>query len=121
MDYRVTFPCGSERAIGLLEQDLTRRGLTVLRSFEISGSKDGACTCGSHGGEPCTCLFAVLLVFGAPGEPAVVTARSYNGEVTLELAVNPNAAVDGRLAESTLEALHTSARTARNGRHVREA
>jgi hypothetical protein len=113
MDHRLTFPCESDRAVRLLEQVLARRGLTVVRSFDIRGRDGETCGCGSAGGQPCRCHFAVLLVFGPPGLPAVVTARGCNGEATLEVAFDPNAAVDNGLVETTLQALHAAAADAR--------
>lgn len=116
MDHRVCFPCDSDRAIRFLERDLAHRGLTTLRSFEIRGSDGKSCRCGSPGGRPCGCHFAVLLVFGTRGEPAVVTARGSLGEATLELANHPNNFVAADLTAKTLEALHAAVADARNGR-----
>src|SRR3972149_11771600 len=93
MKPRVELLGGSEQAAQATIDRLTARGLYVVRSFDLHEATAGgdACGCPHHGTDRCTCAYAVLLVYGAEGFPAVLTAHSRDDRPFLEIALDPNA------------------------------
>lgn len=107
MQHQVQFSCGCERALDIVEGALTGRGLGVFRSFDLPGA--GACGCSSGPEQECACRFAVLLVYADSGLPAVVTAVGHIGRTLVEVATDPNAAVDPGLVDETVRAIRAVA------------
>ncbi len=101
----IEFPCGGERAAQVAADGLTRRGFHVVRSFDLHIATDGGCDCPYHGTSRCACQFVVLLVYGASGAPAVVTAHSRGERSHVEIVADPNAPPDPRLVEDIAAAL----------------
>jgi hypothetical protein len=105
MQTGVVFPCSGEQAARTAVENLSRRGLRVVRSFDLHGATDGACDCPYHGTARCTCQYVVLLVYGATGRPAVVTAHSRDETSHLEIVADPNAPPDPGLVDQILATL----------------
>jgi hypothetical protein len=105
MQTGVVFPCSGEQAARTAVENLSRRGLRVVRSFDLHGATEGACDCPYHGTTRCTCQYLVLLVYGPTGRPAVVTARSRDETSHLEIVADPNAPPDPGLVDQILATL----------------
>ncbi len=107
MNPRLELLCGSEQAAQATIDRLTARGLYVVRSFDLHAATAGAdaCGCPHHGTDRCTCAYVVLLVYGAEGFPAVLTAHSRDDRTFLEIALDPNALPGRDLVEQVLDAL----------------
>jgi hypothetical protein len=101
----VAFPCGGEQAARKIIELLSERGLHVVRSFDLHAATDGVCDCPYHGTDRCTCQYVVLLVYGATGAPAVVTAHSRDAISHLELVTDANVSPNPGLVSQILEAL----------------
>jgi len=98
-------PCSGEQAARMVVDELTRRGFHVVRSFDLNVATDGRCDCPYHGTARCSCQYVVLLVYGAHGSPAVVTAHSRDDCARLEVVTDPNALPDPDLVDRIVAAL----------------
>jgi hypothetical protein len=98
-------PCSGEQAARMVVDELTRRGFHVVRSFDLNVATDGRCDCPYHGTARCTCQYVVLLVYGAHGSPAVVTAHSRDDHAHLDIVTDPNAPADSELVDQVVAAL----------------
>ncbi len=92
---------------------LTRRGLYVMRSFDLQSalSAHGGCECPHHGTAQCNCQFVVLLVYGEAAEPVVLTTHSRDGQTQARLVHDATTIPDPRLAEDVLAAVVEAAIT----------
>jgi len=108
MNPRIEFWCGGEEAARAATTLLAGRGLHVVRSFDLRAAQAAgdACGCPHHGTADCTCSYAVLLVYGESGPPAVVTAHSRDARTHFEIVLDPNAmppkALVGRVVDALL-------------------
>ncbi len=105
MGQRVLFRIKADEALRGVEASLARAGLTVLRTFEQVPPRSSVCNCRGAVASGCSCRFTILLAFGPPGHPAVVTAAGRDGHLLLEIASNPNARVDPVLIDRAEQAL----------------
>ncbi len=64
-----------ETAARAATEGLTRRGLQVVRSFDLRTAREAHsdCSCPYHGSTECTCQYVVLLVYDPSGGLAVLT------------------------------------------------
>ena len=110
MNPRIEFWCSGEEAAQAAIELLSVRGLHVVRSFDLQAARAGAsaCNCPHHGTARCTCSYVVLLVYGAGGPPAVVTAHSCDTRTYLEIALDPNSLPDVALIKEVHNALLAS-------------
>jgi hypothetical protein len=115
-----TFDSDGEAAAQTVTAALTRRGLRVVRTFDLRSALAGHagdeaaswdCDCPYHGAARCTCQFVVLLVYGDAGGPVVVDAHSHDAQTQVRIA-RPASGIlgsvtrpDPRLAEQVLVAL----------------
>jgi hypothetical protein len=84
---------------------LTRRGLYVVRSFDLRSAlaTHSECECLQHGTAHCTCQFTVLLVYGDAPQPATLTLHGCAGQT--HIAQDTTTCPDPHLAERILMAL----------------
>jgi uncharacterized Zn finger protein len=73
MDYTLRIDRPSEQVIPELVQDLQRRGIRVMLTFDLqlARAQQVTCNCPHHGTVQCTCQYAVLLVYARQQERAV--------------------------------------------------
>ena len=83
----ILFESGGETTAQALTAAFTRRGLRVVRSFDLRSALAGHsdCDCPYHGTARCTCQFAVLLVYGKTGAPVVVTIHSHDAQARVRI------------------------------------
>ena len=107
MTQGVRFNCDSETAARTATQTLAKRGLRVVRSFDLRSAlaTHAGCECPHHGSEQCTCQFLVLLIYGPAGAPVVVSAHSRDGQAEVQIVQDANAYPDARLAEQVMSSL----------------
>ncbi len=119
MNNQYSFHCSSEALIDILTATLARRGLRVLRSFDLrsalaaqSSAADPApaCTCPHHGTAACDCEYAVLLVYGSLPGPVVLTVHGREGRAFMQIVEETAPPQDSRFAGQLLDALLESAR-----------
>ena len=135
MDASILFDSDGETVTRAATAALTRRGLYVVRSFDLRSAMaaHAGCECPHHGTAQCTCQFVVLLVYGDPSTreafgsaqdrvsgdaPVVVTAHSRDVQAQVQI-VRPtgmlrddaNSRPDPRLVEQVMAALFEAALT----------
>jgi hypothetical protein len=96
-----TFHMDSETALARLDHQLARRGLRVVRSFDLQSacaSQPGQ-VCPHHGDAPCDCQMVILLVYGAQAAPASVVLHSHRGMTDIDLVDTPGNRPDTDLVE----------------------
>ncbi len=99
--------CGAEVAARATTQVLIRRGLQVMRSFDlhtVSGAF-GDCTCPYHGTDKCTCQYVVLLVYGESGAPATLTLHSRDAQAQAQIVRDAYSQPEAGLVEQIQAAL----------------
>jgi hypothetical protein len=135
----ILYDCNGETAAQAATEAFTRRGLRVVRSFDLRSAmaSHADCECPHHGTAQCTCQFVVLLVYGDPstepalslskgsgGAPVVMTAHSRDAQAQVQI-VRPtgmlrdlkavrddaNSQPDPRLVEQVMAALFEAALT----------
>lgn len=100
-DYLSTLNLDSETVITQLDEQLSSRGVRVVRSFDLQS----ACasfpdqTCPHHRDTPCDCQLVVLLVYGAEGTPASLVLHSHRGVTDIDLVDSPGHRPDKELVE----------------------
>ncbi len=121
------FDSDGETAAQTVTAALTRRGLRIVRTFDLRSALAGhaghealswECDCPYHGTARCTCQFIVLLVYGEAGAPVVVNAHSHDAQTQVRIA-HPASGIlgstttrpDPRLAEQVMVALAEAALT----------
>ena len=77
----------SEDTVRQLTEALKRRGLHVVRSFDLrlAMNSSGPCDCPHHGTTDCDCQFVVLLVYGSLIDPITVTIHSNGPSTSVEV------------------------------------
>jgi hypothetical protein len=82
-------PC--DDALDWLSQSLSRKGLRVLRTFDLHDARGGLdnCPCPHHGTNQCDCQMVVLLVYGNAEEPATLILHGNDGQAWLSIVNNP--------------------------------
>ena len=115
------FDSDGEAATQTVATALTRRGLRVVRTFNLRSALAGHagheasswdCACPYHGTGRCTCQFIVLLIYGEAGALVVVNAHSHDARTWVRI-VHPASGIlnsatarpDPRLAEQVMVAL----------------
>ena len=114
MTARIVLIADGETATLMVTEALMRRGLRVVRSFDLRSAITGhhQCACPHHGTAQCLCQYVVLLVYAASGAPAVVTAHGRDGSTELQIVEDPNAPTDPAVTRLVLAALGEAALTA---------
>jgi hypothetical protein len=88
---------------------LTRRGLYVIRSFDLRSAlaTHADCECPHHGTAQCTCQFTVLLVYGSAPQPVTLTVhcRDRHGGTQAQIVHDATSRPDPHLAEQVMTAL----------------
>lgn len=129
MDNTYSFRCSSEALIEVVTATLARRGLRVLRSFDLRSVLSAqsaqntppggasACACPHHGTAACDCEYAVLLVYGGLPRPAVLIVHGRDGSCSIQLVEDTAPPQDSHFARQLLGALleTTRALLVRNG------
>ncbi|MFA5788225.1 MAG: hypothetical protein WDA71_14775 [Actinomycetota bacterium] len=92
----VVLSCPSENAVRELTEALKRRGLCVVRSFDLrlAMASSGPFECPHHGTTDCECQLVVLLVYGSSIDPITVTVHSNGPSTSVEL-IETSPAVGG--------------------------
>ncbi len=99
--------CDAEVAARAATEVMIRRGLQVVRSFDldtVSGAH-GDCTCPYHGTDKCTCQYVILLVYGASGAPATLTLHSRDVQAQAQIVRDAYNQPEASLVEQILAAL----------------
>lgn len=100
MNDDILFKSDSETVVQTVTAMLTQQGCRVVRSFDLrsvlAAQPERACPC--HGTSPCTCQYAVLLVYGDAAKPVSIIVHGHDKEVRLQLVRDPSARPDSELA-----------------------
>ncbi len=99
--------CDAEVAAQAATAVMIRRGLQVVRSFDlhtVSGAH-GDCTCPYHGTADCTCQYVVLLVYGESSAPATLTFHSRDAQAQAQIVRDAYNQPEAGLVEKILAAL----------------
>jgi len=99
--------CDAEVAAQAATAVMIRRGLQVVRSFDlhtVSGAH-GDCTCPYHGTADCTCQYVVLLVYGESSAPATLTFHSRDAQAQAQIVRDAYNHPEADLVEQILAAL----------------
>ncbi|MBI3243178.1 MAG: hypothetical protein HYZ49_12880 [Chloroflexi bacterium] len=107
MNESLVFNFDSETAIKAVMTTLARRGLYVIRSFDLQSAlgAHGGCECPHHGTAQCNCQFVVLLVYGEAAEPVVITTHSRDNRTEARIVHDAATIPDPRLAGEVMAAL----------------
>ena len=107
MTESIWIDCDGEIAAGAATAVLTRRGLQVVRSFDLRTAQgaQGDCTCPYHGTTECTCQYVVLLVYSPSGAPAVLTFHGRDGQTQVQIVRDAYNRPEADLVEQILAAL----------------
>ena len=110
----LTFNSTGEAAARTATAALTRRGLHVVRSFDLRSALTPHvnCDCPHHGTAQCTCQFVVLLIYGEAAAPLVLTLHSHDERTSAQIVRDAANAPDPYLAEQVMAALMEAALTA---------
>ncbi len=103
----IVLDCDGEVAAQAATAVLTRRGLQVMRSFDLrtAPGAQGQCLCPDHGPADCTCQYVVLLVYGASGAPAVLAIHGRDARARLQIVQDAYNHPSESLVEQILAAL----------------
>ena len=132
MDASILFDSDGETVTRAATAALTRRGLYVVRSFDLRSARTSHanseasrwdCACPHHGTAQCTCQFVVLLVYGDPSTlplvagqvataPLVLTLHSHDNRASAQIVRDAASVPDPRLAEQVMAALMEAAMAA---------
>jgi hypothetical protein len=118
MNNSIVFRCTGEVALGAVATSLQRRGLRVIRSFDLQTARGAVagCTCPHHGTEHCTCEYFVLLAYGSTAAPAVITVHGRDARLCAQLVDQPGTVPEpdlaGQVEAGLLEAAFTLAAAA---------
>ncbi len=122
MDPSILFDSDGETVTRAATAALTRRGLHVVRSFDLRSALTPHvnCDCPHHGTAQCTCQFVVLLIYGDPSTssgrvataPLVLTLHSHDDRASAQIVRDAANAPDPHLAEQVMAALTEAALTA---------
>ncbi|MBI5828927.1 MAG: hypothetical protein HZB20_05180 [Chloroflexi bacterium] len=114
MDASILFDSDGETVTRAATAALTRRGLYVVRSFDLRSAltPHANCDCPHHGTAQCTCQFVVLLVYGEAAAPLVLTLHSHDDRTSAQIVRDAANAPDPHLAEQVMAALTEAALTA---------
>ena len=85
----VNRPC--DDALDWLSQSLSRKGLRVLRTFDLHDARGALdhCPCPHHGTNQCDCQMVVLLVYRNAEEPVTLILHGNDGQTWLSIVNNP--------------------------------
>ncbi|GEM_PF-1189130 len=125
MDASILFDFDGETVTRAATAALMRRGLHVVRSFDLRSALTPHvnCECPHHGTAQCTCQFVVLLVYGGPSTlplvarqvaaaPLVLTLHSHDDRTSAQIVRDAANVPDPHLAEQVMAALTEAALTA---------
>ncbi len=93
-----------EQSLEWVYEQLTARGLSTVRTFDLQHARrlHPFSACPRHGGRPCDCQMAVLLIYQGDIQPASLVAHSQNGRTRLYLVDTPVQRADPAL-ESAIQ------------------
>ena len=96
-----------EAAARAATEGLTRRGLQVVRSFDLRTAREAHsdCACPYHGTAECTCQYVVLLVYDASGGLAVLTLHGRDAQSRAQIVRDAYNRPEASLVELILAAL----------------
>jgi hypothetical protein len=96
-----------EAAARAATEGLTRRGLQVVRSFDLRAAREAHsdCACPYHGTAECTCQYVVLLVYDASGALAVLTLHGRDAQSRAQIVRDASNRPDVSLVELIFSAL----------------
>lgn len=101
----ISRPC--DEVFTWLNQSLARKGLRVLRTFDLHEARLAleGCSCPHHGTEQCDCQMVVLLVYGKAEEPVTLILHGNDGQTWLSLVNNSIQHMDQSIQLSIEQAL----------------
>jgi len=81
--------CGDD-ALDWLSKSLSRKGLRVLRTFDLHDARGGIsnCPCPHHGTDQCDCQLVVLLVYGNEEQPVTLMLHGHDSQTWLSIVNN---------------------------------
>jgi len=99
----LNFSCGD--ALQWSSQNLTRNGLRVMQTFDLSAARHALedNPCPLHGVNECNCQMVVLLVYGKTGGPVSLILHGNDGQTRISLVDNSIHGGDGSI-RSVIEA-----------------
>lgn len=111
MTASIWFSADGEAATRSATAALIRRGLRVVRSFDLRSAVAGQhqCACPQHGTAQCTCQYVVLLAYGPTGGPVIITAHGRGADAELLIVDDPNAPTDPAATSTVMAALSEAA------------
>jgi hypothetical protein len=111
MNEGIVFDSDAASAVTAVTASLLRRGLYVVRSFDLRSALAAhpECTCPHHGTAECTCQLVVLLVYAEDAGPAVVTLHTHEARTQAKIVRGATTQPDPRLVEPILRALFEAA------------
>jgi hypothetical protein len=92
----VTIDKPGEEAIRWVFRRLSKRGLRVVRTFDLQEARlsHGDCQCPHHGSEECGCQMLILLVYAGSHSPASMLVHSFQESTWLYLVDTPEQPVE---------------------------
>ncbi|HLO16979.1 MAG TPA: hypothetical protein VK206_19245 [Anaerolineales bacterium] len=90
-----------------LNQSLARKGLRVLRTFDLHDVRlsHEECSCPDHGTDQCDCQMVVLLIYGKSEEPVTLILHGNDGQTWLSIVNNSIKQADPSIQLSIEQAL----------------
>ncbi len=90
-----------------LNQSLSRKGLRVLRTFDLHDVRlaHEECACPHHGTDHCDCQMVVLLIYGKSEEPVTLILHGNDGQTWLSIVNNSVKQADQSVRLSIEQAL----------------
>lgn len=85
----IEVPC--EQAVTFVIQQMSRAGLSVLRTFDLQSARmpHPDCPCPVHGTTQCDCQLIILLVYAGDGNPVSLVAYGYEGKTWFSVVDTP--------------------------------
>ena len=111
MNARLILTNGHDQAQASLIGALERRGLEVVRGFDLRSARQpkAGCRCPHSGPAECRCQYVILLVYSRaapqPGCPATITLHSQAEVTRIEVVQDANTPADPALVAVSLAVL----------------
>lgn len=98
-------PC--DEIFSWLNQSLSRKGLRILRTFDLHDARlsHEECSCPYHGTDQCDCEMVVLLIYRKSEEPVTLILHGNNGQTWLSIVNNSIKQADPSIQLSIEQAL----------------
>ncbi len=113
MNDGLVFSADNDVVMPAVAARLTRRGLSLVRSFDLRSAlaTHPECECPHHGTAQCSCQYVVFLVYGNAAEPIVLTIHSHDGMTWAGIVHDATTSPDPELAQAVMAGLCEAALT----------